>query len=50
MESLWDQTLVQLRSSLSIQDFTAWIACLRTSAAPGDALTVERSEVVGSDG
>ena len=45
MESLWDQTLAQLRSSLSIQDFTAWIACLRTSAAPGDALTVEAPSV-----
>lgn len=41
MESLWDQTLAELRSSLSSQDFTAWIACLRTSAALGDALTVE---------
>ena len=45
MESLWDQTLAELRSSLSIQDFTAWIACLRTSAAPGDALTVEAPSV-----
>jgi chromosomal replication initiator protein len=45
MESLWDQTLAELRSSLSIQDFTAWIACLRTSTAPGDALTVEAPSV-----
>ena len=32
-ESLWDQTLAELRSSLPVQDFTAWIACLRTSPA-----------------
>ncbi len=45
MESLWNQTLAELRSSLPVQDFTAWIACLRTSPATGDALTVEAPTV-----
>ncbi len=46
MNSLWDQTLAELRSSLPVQDFTAWIACLRTSPATDDALTVEAPNVV----
>ncbi|MCC6767158.1 MAG: chromosomal replication initiator protein DnaA [Deltaproteobacteria bacterium] len=41
MESLWNQTLAELRSSLPLPEFTAWIACLRSSAAVGDGLTVE---------
>jgi chromosomal replication initiator protein len=45
MNSLWDQTLAELRSSLPVQDFTAWIACLRTSPATDDALTVEAPNV-----
>ncbi len=43
-ETLWEQTLAELRSSLPVQDFTAWIACL-TSTARGDALTVEAPSV-----
>lgn len=43
-ETLWEQTLTELRSSLSVQDFTAWIACL-TSTAAGDALTVQAPSV-----
>lgn len=43
-ETLWEQTLAELRSSLPVQDFTAWIACL-TSTARGDALTVEAPNV-----
>jgi chromosomal replication initiator protein len=45
MNSLWDQTLAELRSSMPVQDFTAWIACLRTSPETGDALTVEAPNV-----
>ena len=45
MNSLWDQTLAELRTSLPVQDFTAWIACLRTSPATDDALTVEAPNV-----
>jgi chromosomal replication initiator protein len=45
MNSLWDQTLAELRSSLSGQDFAAWIACLRTSTAPEDTLAVEAPTV-----
>jgi chromosomal replication initiator protein len=45
MESLWDQTLAELRSSLPVQDFTAWIACLRSSTASADALAVEAPTV-----
>jgi chromosomal replication initiator protein len=41
MESLWEQTLAELRSSLPVQEFTAWIECLRHAQVPGDALTVE---------
>ena len=41
MQSLWDQTLVELRSSLSIQDYTAWIACLRTSSTLDEGIAVE---------
>ena len=41
MESLWEQTLAELRSSLPVQEFTAWIECLRNAPVPGDALTVE---------
>lgn len=43
-ETLWDQTLAELRSSLTVQDFTAWIACL-TSTTRGDALTVQAPSV-----
>lgn len=43
-ETLWEQTLAELRSSLTVQDFTAWIACL-TSTARGDALTVQAPSV-----
>lgn len=41
MESLWNQTLAELRSSLPLQEFTAWIACLRSSSVAGDGLAVE---------
>lgn len=41
METLWEQTLAELRVSLPVQEFTAWIACLRTSTVPGEALAVE---------
>lgn len=41
MESLWNQTLAELRSSLPLQEFTAWIECLRSSSAASDGLTVE---------
>ncbi len=45
MESLWDRTLAELRSSLPLQDFTAWIACLRSASTPGDEMTVEAPTV-----
>jgi chromosomal replication initiator protein len=45
MESLWDQTLAELRSSLPLQDFTAWIECLRNSPTHGNALSVEAPSV-----
>lgn len=45
MESLWDETLSELRSSLPVQEFTAWIACLRNAPASGDTLTVEAPSV-----
>lgn len=45
MQSLWDQTLVELRSSMSLQEYTAWIACLRTSTTVDDALAVEAPNV-----
>src|SRR5512139_3174148 len=41
MESLWNQTLAELQSSLPLQEFTAWIACLRSSSVASDGLTVE---------
>ena len=45
MESLWNQTLAELRSSLPLQEFTAWIACLRSASSVGDGLTVEAPTV-----
>src|SRR5215475_6767457 len=45
MESLWDETLAELRSSLPVQEFAAWIACLRNAPASGDTLTVEAPSV-----
>src|SRR6185369_2412068 len=45
MQTLWDQTLVELRSSLSAQEYTAWIACLRSSDTLDDALAVEAPSV-----
>ncbi|MEO6026117.1 MAG: chromosomal replication initiator protein DnaA [Candidatus Binatia bacterium] len=45
MQSLWDQTRMELRSSLSVQEYTAWIACLRTSATLDDALAVEAPSI-----
>ncbi len=45
MESLWNQTLAELRSSLSLQEFTAWIACLRSSEGVDDRLSVEAPSI-----
>lgn len=45
MESLWNQTLAELRSSLPLQEFTAWIACLRSSEAASDGIAVEAPNV-----
>ncbi len=45
MESLWEETLAELRSSLPLQEFTAWIACLRSSPATSDGLTVEAPSI-----
>jgi len=45
MESLWSQTLAELRSALPLQEFTAWIACLRSSEGVDDGLTVEAPSI-----
>ncbi|MCC6848279.1 MAG: chromosomal replication initiator protein DnaA [Deltaproteobacteria bacterium] len=45
MESLWNQTLAELRSSLPLPEFTAWIACLRSARGADDGLTVEAPSV-----
>jgi chromosomal replication initiator protein len=45
MESLWNETLAELRSSLPLQEFTAWIACLRSSSIAGHGLAVEAPNV-----
>ncbi|MEB2284207.1 MAG: chromosomal replication initiator protein DnaA [Myxococcales bacterium] len=45
MESLWNQTLAELRSSLPLREFTAWIACLRSSEVAGGEIAVEAPSI-----